>query len=419
MDDRDIRFMQKALEWAGGCQPSKVSIPRVGAIIAVGDTQIGQGRRGTGLDKDDDHAELDALRSVRSDDKSKLLCGTLYTTLEPCTIHVRSNPPECCTEQILQHKIRKVFVGILDPNQGVTGKGLLRLQEAGVEVELFRHDLSQAIRIQNVDFIRTQQTLGAEILSPKAGAILRTFLSKGRHPVRFKCLNPPTPDTYLLATKGGLNWPQVGPFRQVDDKIWEIDAHFGSTGEHILQLVTADSLGRTLISYYRRVTQQNRDRRERLRGKIDMSLLDGDYPGIEMNGLPKGLRFEASVKVRIADNVNLLLSSVIPQVISRGKNLKITYEIECFEKIANDGVNGIWLGASFKDSQGKDFFNTHEDRAIALTIGKSSYERDFTIQANAPLGKHMFQSSVWRGTVGDSGKSTWVAGRSVPIKIVD
>jgi pyrimidine deaminase RibD-like protein len=47
---------------------------------------------------------------------------------------------------IIQYQIRQVFVGVLDPNQGVTGKGLLRLQEAGVEVALFPHDLCKEIR---------------------------------------------------------------------------------------------------------------------------------------------------------------------------------------------------------------------------------------------------------------------------------
>jgi|ERR1022692_1430897 pyrimidine deaminase RibD-like protein len=113
--------------------------------------------RGTGREDDDEHAEWDALEKVR--DKSALAGATLYTTLEPCTPPVRSKPLECCTELVLQHQIKRVFVGMLDPNQGVTGKGLLRLQEAGVEVALFPHDLSAAIRAENAAFIRSQQTL--------------------------------------------------------------------------------------------------------------------------------------------------------------------------------------------------------------------------------------------------------------------
>ncbi len=405
--------MQESIDWADACKPIKESIPKVGAIIAVGDKVLGRGRRGTGREGDDNHAEVEALKEVKN--KSMLTRATLYTTLEPCTKDVRSIPEKCCTELIRQHQIKKVFVGILDPNQGVTGKGLWRLQDTGVEVALFPHELSKEIRAQNADFIRSQQTLGATIVTPKDGEELRTYESAGTHTIRVKCLNPPGPDTYLLAYKGGLYWPQTGPFRASGEGIWEIDAHFGSTGEHTLQLVTADSLGSALIRYYRKITEQNRSRREKLRGKIDLSLLGGDYPGIEMNGLPKGLRLEASVNVNVAYKVNLISTSAEPETVPRGKALKITYEIECSEDVAK----GIWLGASFRDATNKFFFNTSEDKAISLTKGKHSYHRDFTIPRDAPPGAQKLDTNVWRGVVGDSRKSKWIAGGPpIPIKVV-
>src|SRR5262249_9072532 len=150
--------------WADGCSPVKESIPRVGAIIAFDNTVIGRGRRGTGRVGDDEHAEVMALREGK--EKEKLPYATINTTLEPVTPGVRTTEFECCTELILQHRLRKVFVGILDPNQGVTGKGLWRLQDSGIEVSLFPHDLAQQIRAQNAPFIRSQQTLGITILNP-------------------------------------------------------------------------------------------------------------------------------------------------------------------------------------------------------------------------------------------------------------
>ncbi len=224
MGNDDLKFMNEAIAWAEVCQPIKESIPKVGAVIAVGSQTLGRGRRGTGQEGDDDHAEVNALKQV--DNKSLLAQATLYTTLEPCTRDVRSNPLECCTELILQHQIKRVFVGILDPNQGVTGKGLLRLQDSGVEVVLFPHDLSRKVRAQNAVFIRSQQTLGATIITPKDGDELRTYESGGRHPVRFKCLNPPGSGTYLVAYQGGQYWPQPGPFRQIKPGIWEMRCAF-------------------------------------------------------------------------------------------------------------------------------------------------------------------------------------------------
>jgi hypothetical protein len=72
---------------------------------------------------------------------------------------------------------------MLDPNQGVTGKGLWKLQDSGVEVELFPPGLAGQIRAINAPFIRSQQTLGATIISPKSGEILKTHQTAGRHPV--------------------------------------------------------------------------------------------------------------------------------------------------------------------------------------------------------------------------------------------
>ena len=111
MDSDDIKFMKEAIKWAEGCHPVKESIPKVGAIIVTEKKAIGRGRRGTGEEGDDQHAEWHALSQV--EDKALLPNATLYTTLEPCTMHVRSKPLEPCTELIRQHQIKKVFIGIL------------------------------------------------------------------------------------------------------------------------------------------------------------------------------------------------------------------------------------------------------------------------------------------------------------------
>lgn len=301
MAGTDIKFMQEAIEWAKGCNPKYDRIPKVGAIIAVDQKVVGRGRRGTGSEGDDEHAEEDALKQVG--DERELPQATLYTTLEPCTEEVRTNELKCCTHQILRHQIKKVFVGILDPNPGVTGKGLWKLQDNNVEVELFPHDLAKQIRAINEAFILSQQTLGARIISPEKGDKLETYKTNGKHTIRFTCLNSPTINNHLLSSRYGLYWPQGGSFRHIEKKVWEIDAYFGAPGEHTLHIVTATPLGEEMLRYYWRVVNLNKDRRNRLKAKFPDAekLLGGDYFGIEMTGLPKGLRSEASVTVTIAE----------------------------------------------------------------------------------------------------------------------
>ncbi|MGO8765050.1 MAG: hypothetical protein ACLQSR_07960 [Limisphaerales bacterium] len=60
----DIKWMGEAIEWAVECNPIKDSIPTVGAVIEIGNKPLGRGRRGSGDEGDDDHAEQDALKKV-------------------------------------------------------------------------------------------------------------------------------------------------------------------------------------------------------------------------------------------------------------------------------------------------------------------------------------------------------------------
>lgn len=301
MTDADREYMKLAIEWANGCSPKTSSIPKVGAIIVAGGNVIGRGRRGTGIEGDDHHAERTALKDV--DDKASLANATLFTTLEPCTRDVRSVPLECCTELIIQHRIKKVFVGNLDPNQGVTGKGILRLQEAGVDVELFPHELTQQLRAINAPFIRTQQGLGATIISPADGEVIpNPSGNEITRQVRFKCLNPPTDNNFLLCFFNGLCWPQIHTPRECGQDEWEMEAGFGPRGQHVLHLVTATDLGKVLMMFCNKVYQENRERHQRVSKALSqdqLNLLGNSYPGISMIGLPKGLRSEASVTVNV------------------------------------------------------------------------------------------------------------------------
>ena len=91
------------------------------------------------------HAERNALTRCKSETKG----ASLYVTLEPCC-HYGKTPP--CTDIIIEKGIKKVFVGILDPNPLVAGKGVKTLQDAGIEVEVGL--CSDEIREMNKVFLK-------------------------------------------------------------------------------------------------------------------------------------------------------------------------------------------------------------------------------------------------------------------------
>jgi pyrimidine deaminase RibD-like protein len=164
MTDHDLMVL--AVKLADQCKPENpMRTPRLGVVIADPKGEIiGMAHRGKGTKADDDHAELMAYHNVA--DKARLAGATVYTTLEPCTHHVRTEEGNSCTEILCRAQVNKVFVGILDPNQGVCGKGVLGLQDARIEVELFPHKLAEEIRSQNDPFIKAQRALTLRITDP-------------------------------------------------------------------------------------------------------------------------------------------------------------------------------------------------------------------------------------------------------------
>ncbi len=75
------------------------------------------------------HAEVNAVNSVK--DKSLLKEATIYVTLEPCS-HFGKTPP--CADLLVKHQFKNVVIGCIDTNSLVSGKGIERLQKAGINV---------------------------------------------------------------------------------------------------------------------------------------------------------------------------------------------------------------------------------------------------------------------------------------------
>jgi diaminohydroxyphosphoribosylaminopyrimidine deaminase/5-amino-6-(5-phosphoribosylamino)uracil reductase len=121
-------YMQRALQLARLGAGSVSPNPMVGCVIVHDGKIIGEGwhrKYGEG------HAEVNAVNSV--EDKTLLSDSEVYVTLEPCS-HYGKTPP--CANLLIKHQVKKVIVCNLDPNPLVAGKGIEKLRQAGIKVEI-------------------------------------------------------------------------------------------------------------------------------------------------------------------------------------------------------------------------------------------------------------------------------------------
>tara|TARA_Y100000991_G_scaffold33643_1_gene21913 strand:+ start:12296 stop:13318 length:1023 start_codon:yes stop_codon:yes gene_type:complete len=100
--------------------------PSVGCCLVINDKVIGKGFTS---EAGGNHAEVNAINSVKN--KSLIKHSTIYVTLEPCC-HYGKTPP--CVDKIISVGIKKVVIGIKDPNPLVCGKGIQKLIDNGIEV---------------------------------------------------------------------------------------------------------------------------------------------------------------------------------------------------------------------------------------------------------------------------------------------
>jgi diaminohydroxyphosphoribosylaminopyrimidine deaminase/5-amino-6-(5-phosphoribosylamino)uracil reductase len=128
MTDIHRSYMHRCIELARNGAGRVAPNPMVGAVLVHGNRIIGEGyHRQYGQA----HAEVNCIDSVLPGDENLIPFSTLYVSLEPCA-HFGKTPP--CSDLIIQKKIPKVVIGCRDPFTAVDGKGIERLQKAGVEV---------------------------------------------------------------------------------------------------------------------------------------------------------------------------------------------------------------------------------------------------------------------------------------------
>lgn len=126
IDDSMEGYMKRCLFLAGNGESHVAPNPMVGAVIVHNNKIIAEGyhhKYGQA------HAEPNAINAVKN--KELLRSSVLYVNLEPCS-HYGKTPP--CADLIVSSGIPKVVIGTPDPNPKVSGNGVKKLTEAGIEV---------------------------------------------------------------------------------------------------------------------------------------------------------------------------------------------------------------------------------------------------------------------------------------------
>ncbi len=165
---QDEMYMARALKLAARGRFTTHPNPNVGCVIVKDGEIVGEGfhyRAG------EPHAEVHALRMAGEQARG----ATAYVTLEPCSHHGRT--PPCC-DALIAAGISRVVAAMQDPNPQVAGRGLYRLQQAGIEVS---HGLMMnEAEALNKGFLKRMRT-GFPWVQLKLGASLdgRTAMASG------------------------------------------------------------------------------------------------------------------------------------------------------------------------------------------------------------------------------------------------
>jgi pyrimidine deaminase RibD-like protein len=193
--DIDDAFIEKVIRRAMlSRQESKTPKPRVAALLAKDGKELGNAFRGETAPGD--HAEYVLLESKLG--YEEVAGGTLYTTLEPCTVRGPGKIP--CAERISARKLRRVVVGMLDPNQDICGKGIRQLRSKGIDVDLFPSHFMASVEDQNRDFIYYQDIVRPAKTSDKQLTLINPRFSddSGRLDGTFKLTSVASNETIFI-----------------------------------------------------------------------------------------------------------------------------------------------------------------------------------------------------------------------------
>ncbi|TAK97178.1 MAG: bifunctional diaminohydroxyphosphoribosylaminopyrimidine deaminase/5-amino-6-(5-phosphoribosylamino)uracil reductase RibD [Aquabacterium sp.] len=172
-DDFLLRAVGLAAQAIGLSEPN----PRVGCVLVSPSGEVlGQGHT---QQAGGPHAEVMALRDAESRGLS-VAGATAYVTLEPCAHHGRTPP---CADALVRAGLGRVVVALMDPNPLVGGKGVARLRDAGIAVDVVppTHPAAVAAWELNIGFLSRMVRHRPWVRMKMAGSLDgRTALGNGQ-----------------------------------------------------------------------------------------------------------------------------------------------------------------------------------------------------------------------------------------------
>ncbi|GLB61126.1 bifunctional diaminohydroxyphosphoribosylaminopyrimidine deaminase/5-amino-6-(5-phosphoribosylamino)uracil reductase RibD [Cytobacillus sp. NCCP-133] len=140
-------YMKLAISLAAATKGQTSPNPQVGAVVVKDGEILGMGAH---LKAGTPHAEVHAIAAAGEKAKG----ADIFVTLEPCS-HFGRTPP--CADLIINSGIKRVFIASEDPNPLVAGKGITRMEEAGIEVVTgLMHEEADALNEPFFHFIKTK-----------------------------------------------------------------------------------------------------------------------------------------------------------------------------------------------------------------------------------------------------------------------
>lgn len=127
----DEQRMATAIELGASVRTATAPNPWVGAVVVAADGTVHTGATEPPGGRHAEVVALDAARASAGPDAAR--GATAYVTLEPCSHTGRTGP---CADALVAAGVRRVVVGVADPDPLVAGAGLARLRDAGVAVEV-------------------------------------------------------------------------------------------------------------------------------------------------------------------------------------------------------------------------------------------------------------------------------------------